>query len=529
MKTKPWDARLAHALVRPLARTPVHPNAVTSVGLGVGLAAAACYAAGGRMADAGAALYLASAVLDHADGELARLTGKASAFGHKFDRAADLAVKLSLFTAMGFGLRSGRLGAFAVVAGAVAGAALLAIFSMRSALARRRGPAAFEQAAWGGFEIEDILYVIAPCTWLGWLEPFVVATAIGAPTFALWVAVQLYRARGGAPRVPRLTALAYPGLVVGVALFSGLVAYHGARDVAAAVAVAGWGLLGVAAFHVIPLIADAAGWSGLLPRALRPGFGTIVFGRWLGESVNTLLPALQIGGNVVKARFLARHGVPAAVAGASVVVDVTLLVGSMVVFALVGLGLLAVRLDAASLALPAALGVAIMAALVGGFWLLQHRGLFATLAGTLRRMTRGPAWAGLVADAGGLDAAIVRLYQRRSAIVAAGTWHLFSWVLGAGEVWLALRLLGHPVDVLTAVLLESLGQAVRAAAFAVPGALGVQEGAFVVLGSALALPADAALALSLTKRVRELLLGVPGLLAWQLSVAATRWHTVPRP
>jgi uncharacterized membrane protein YbhN (UPF0104 family) len=89
--------------------------------------------------------------------------------------------------------------------------------------------------------------------------------------------------------------------------------------------------------------------------------------------------------------------------------------------------------------------------------------------------------------------------------------------VGAGEVWLALHFLGQPVTWLEAVLLESLGQAVRSTAFAVPGALGVQEGGFLVLGRLLGLPPEVALAVSLVKRVRELLLGVPGLLAWQLA------------
>jgi hypothetical protein len=50
------------------------------------------------------------------------------------------------------------------------------------------------QPAAGGFEIEDILYAIAPVTWLGLLPPFVLAASIGAPAFALWVARD-FRAR----------------------------------------------------------------------------------------------------------------------------------------------------------------------------------------------------------------------------------------------------------------------------------------------------------------------------------------------
>src|SRR5439155_5500766 len=136
-----------------------------------------------------------SALLDHADGELARLTGKTSAFGHAYDRAADLAVKLTLFAGMGLGLRHGPLGSLAVAAGLGAGVALIAIFALRSAMARREGPSALAQPALGGFEIEDILYAIAPVTWLGALRPFVLAAGVGAPLFAVWVARRYVRTR----------------------------------------------------------------------------------------------------------------------------------------------------------------------------------------------------------------------------------------------------------------------------------------------------------------------------------------------
>jgi phosphatidylglycerophosphate synthase len=196
MEAKPWDSRLARWMVRPLRDTRVSPNHVTTASLLVGLAGAALYAGGTPgAANAGAVLYCLSAFLDHADGELARLSGKTSDFGHVYDRLADLAVKISLFTGMGIGLRAGPLGSWAVLLGLVAGVSLVAIFLLRTELARLDGPAAFEQPAAAGFEIEDVLYAVAPITWVGWLQPFVVAAAVGAPLFALWTATRLRAAR----------------------------------------------------------------------------------------------------------------------------------------------------------------------------------------------------------------------------------------------------------------------------------------------------------------------------------------------
>lgn len=324
-----------------------------------------------------------------------------------------------------------------------------------------------------------------------------------------------------AARGKPLTAVAYPGLVAGLALFTALLVRHGVGQVGAALAFAGWGLVAVAPFHLLPMLADALGWRSLLGGTHRPPLRTLVFGRWLGESVNTLLPAMQVGGNVVKAHFLIRRGVPGVIAGASVVVDVTLLVLSQIVFTLVGLCLLLVHLGGGSLAAPVLTGMALMGSLVISFYLVQRKGLFGLLAGALRRIAAGADWTALTAGAAALDVSIDGLYHQRRALLASGTWHLVSWGVGAGEVWLALRVLGHPVGFVTAVLLESLGQAIRAAAFLVPGALGVQEGGYLVLGKVLGLAPETSLALSLTKRVRELVLGLPGLIAWQVQGATS--------
>ena len=74
-------------------------------------------------------------------------------------------------------------------------------------------------------------------------------------------------------------------------------------------------------------------------------------------------------------------------------------------------------------------------------------------------------------------------------------------------------------------MIESLIDAVRGAAFAVPGALGAQEGGLIVLCALFGIPPDQALALSLVKRVADLALGLPGLLAWQIA-EGRRLHAV---
>ena len=186
---KPWDARLAALLVRPLARTRVHPNHVTTLSLLTGLAAAALYGtAARRAANWGAALYVLTNLLDHADGELARLAGKTSAAGGFFDRLTDLVVRASLFMGMGLGLRAGPLGHWAIVAGVAAAAAFVVTFALRSELARQEVAGALDQPSAAGFDLGDVLYLVAPLTWLGVLDPFLVAAGVGAPVFCAWTA-----------------------------------------------------------------------------------------------------------------------------------------------------------------------------------------------------------------------------------------------------------------------------------------------------------------------------------------------------
>ncbi|MGH7896026.1 MAG: lysylphosphatidylglycerol synthase domain-containing protein [Candidatus Binatia bacterium] len=317
----------------------------------------------------------------------------------------------------------------------------------------------------------------------------------------------------------RLTHIPYVGLLAGLALFVGLIVYHDAAEVGAALSVAGGGVVIVALFHLLPIGLDAIGWWCVVPARERPRIRVFVFARWIGYSVNGLLPVMQVGGNVVRARLLARRGVPGVLAAASVVVDVTTLVFSQVLFALLGFALLFARLGAATPALPVVTGIGFMAVLVTAFYVAQRRGLFGGLIHNLERVVRVGGWFSASAEA--LDGAVRVLYARRRATTAATAWHLVSWVVGAGEVWIALHLLGRPTTFTTALLIESLGQVVRSLGFAIPGALGVQEAGYVVLGRMADLGPETSLALSLVQRVRDLLLGLPGLLVWWLEGAMT--------
>ena len=306
--------------------------------------------------------------------------------------------------------------------------------------------------------------------------------------------------------------LAYLLFAAGITAIVALVGYYGYADIAAALAAAAWGVVFVIAFHLVPLAADTIAWRWLLPPDRRARLTELLWMRWVSESVNNLLPATQIGGDLVRGRLAAQRGVAPADAAASIVADITTSVLTLIAFGAIGALLLPqARQGAVLLA-----GLAISAVLVCAFWVLQRRGLFAPLA---RRVgfAIGGTWDGIKGSAAALDAAVARIYARRADVAKSCAWAFAAWVLGAGEIWIALHFLGAPIGILDAIAIESLIQALRSAAFPVPGALGVQEGGFVLLGHAFGLAPETALALSLVKRVREVVLGIPGLIAWQIA------------
>lgn len=184
----PWDVRLARLLVRPLRHTPLTPNALTTLGLAASLGAAWLMASGGpRQAALGGGLFMLAVLVDHMDGEFARLTGLTSRFGHYYDHVAAGLGYVSLFLGLGLGLRSGSMGAWAPVAGGIAAGSVAVIFLIRVYLEETAGRALVAQGSWRGFEPEDALYLVGPAVWLGLRTPLLLAAALGTPLFLLWV------------------------------------------------------------------------------------------------------------------------------------------------------------------------------------------------------------------------------------------------------------------------------------------------------------------------------------------------------
>lgn len=303
--------------------------------------------------------------------------------------------------------------------------------------------------------------------------------------------------------------------LAGLALATALIAYHGFGIVFAALASAGFGLLWASLFHFVPLIINARAWQFLLAGRRRPSLAHFACATWLRESVNGLLPVARIGGEFVAVRYMVRHRLRTAPVVASVVVDMTLCVGSQFAYTMLGLALLLRYTGDFATAGNIVLGLGAVAALVALFVLAQGYGLFGLL-GTIIHRLFGDRFAWFVGGAAALDRAVRVIYRRPRRLFSCTIWQFVAWVVAAGEVWLALYFLGHPVSIADAILIDAVTHAASTAAFVVPGAIGVQEGAFMIVGNLLGLSPELSLALALTRRARDLLLFLPGLLVWQV-------------
>jgi putative membrane protein len=309
-----------------------------------------------------------------------------------------------------------------------------------------------------------------------------------------------------------MRAAAVLAWLAGLALISLLILSQDRAALTAALGLAGWGAAALGLAHLITLLADTLGWRALLP-SHRPGLMSLLSKRWIGASINGLLPVAQLGGEFIRARLLARSGTAGAAAGASVVVDLTAGLLTQALFA--GLGLLLLHLLGQSAGLrQVAIGLALFGLLLAGFVAAQRYGLFALLARPVARLARDTAWRSLAGGAAALDAEIALRYRQGTALARCAGWRGLGWLAGALELWLAFLVLGRPIEFAQALALESLGQAVRSIGFLIPGGLGVQEGGILLGGVWLGLAPETVLAAALLKRAREIAYGLPGLLAW---------------
>ena len=190
---------VARWVIRPLVYTAVSPNHVTTLRLLSGIAAAVAFALGTPSGNLwGGLSFVLSTLLDRADGELARLTGRCSPGGHHYDLSCDLAVNALVFVGIGVGVGHGALGLSAVLMGILAGLSIAAIFLIVFGLHDHGTNPQETFGAASRFDLDDGLFLLAPVAWCGLLQPLLIAASIGAPCFLAFALIRYRRVRARA-------------------------------------------------------------------------------------------------------------------------------------------------------------------------------------------------------------------------------------------------------------------------------------------------------------------------------------------
>jgi glycosyltransferase 2 family protein len=309
----------------------------------------------------------------------------------------------------------------------------------------------------------------------------------------------------------RLAILATVGVVLTLYLVR-YVGWHAVFSAVGALGILGFGVFSLCSLPVFVLL--GAAWQVLLQGADAPRLALLVRARLVRDSSAEVLPFSQLGGIALGVRAAILQGVAAPLAAASMIVDVTTEMVAQIAYAALGVAMLAVRGPqhdprVASFVAAGVTGLALATVAAAVFIGVQRHGgrIAAKFAARLMR--------GAGATLAGLRAALETIYRSPVRVALSAALHLAAWIANGAVVWLGFRLIGARLDLAAALAIESLVYAIRSVAVFIPNAIGVQEGAYVILGPLFGVGADQALAMSVVKRARDIAIGVPVLLLWQ--------------
>jgi putative membrane protein len=310
--------------------------------------------------------------------------------------------------------------------------------------------------------------------------------------------------------------LPFVALSIGVAATAWLIAATRLSSIFESFAQVGWGIAAVVAVRAAMIAINGLAWRQSLAKLVEVPCAVFLFVRWIREAIDVLLPVASVGGSFASARLLTFWRVSSAMALAGVFADVFLQTVAQAMFAFAGALLLAHMVGLGTLLPQLSLGVAAAAVVLSGFYLLQRYGAARWIDRAMNALTVRTAWRVQRGEIG-VQSAMDKVWRGRSLYLATAlAIHVIAWASGTLEVWLTLHFMRWPMSLGQAIVLESLGASISSAAFFIPGSWGVQEGGYILIGQLLGVPAHLALSLSLVKRVPDLVLGVPGLLAWRI-------------
>jgi uncharacterized protein (TIRG00374 family) len=295
--------------------------------------------------------------------------------------------------------------------------------------------------------------------------------------------------------------------ILGVAILLGLLIGLGLGDVAGYLRRIGIGWLFIIGQETLPILANTAAWHCAFPAEhRRVKFWRLLKMRLAGDGLNYLIPTATVGGEIWRLNTLRRE-TGTSVAAASITMAKFDQFLGQALFIAVGLAVAAPFAPLKPELMPWLWGVLAACLLfLGLIFLALRRGMFAVLLRLLEaylpRRLRNYLPAGKLAELDGLISAYLA-QDRRSFITSVGLFTV-AWALGAVEVFLIFHFLGLPIDVTTAVTVETLSIFIDLVLFFIPAKLGTQEGGKVLIFLSLGLPAAAGHSFGLVRRVREL-------------------------
>ena len=310
-----------------------------------------------------------------------------------------------------------------------------------------------------------------------------------------------------------------PKIGVAVALLAGLIAAVylvwsiGFDAVVASVAQAGLGGLALLCLYaLLVFVSLGLAWFYLLPSAERRPVREFYIARLVRDSIAEISPFSPVGGMVAAARLMILKGMRAPFAAASVAADATTEAMAQVVFLAFGLGVGFTQFRHLEGSGPVTEGMlAVLLLAVPAIALL----IFLQKKGASFAERIAARFFPNVKEGVSFRAAIEELYDSRERLAASSAFHLLGWIGGGVGTYISFRLVGGHIALLNAVALEALLCTLRSIAAPVPAAIGVQEWGYALLAPLFGLPAEMGVAVSLLKRAREIVLGVPALIYWQ--------------
>jgi putative membrane protein len=308
--------------------------------------------------------------------------------------------------------------------------------------------------------------------------------------------------------------LSYFLALLGVLIAVILLAYFGFANVAGAVGNIGWPQFAlIVGWQIVLFIVLGIAWDVIMPTRDRRRFWVPVWGRMVRDAAANCLPFSQVGGFVFGARAITVLGVEWHTATASTVVDITAEFLAQIVFACIGLAILILRVPGSKIAGPveAGIGVAVLACFAF-IWL--QRGV-STIFARLGVRIAGFRLQDAKQRVDVLQAELALIYNHTGRLALGFFVHLLGWLCTGVAGWIGYHALGAPIDFNDALAIEALLSAAAAVAFLVPVNAGVQEAGYAGLGAVFGVPPEVSLAVSLVRRARDIVVGVPILLLWQ--------------